>query len=44
MQSIPPLKVSTDRVVITKAHREKAREGGITIEQLLGTEEVPEGN
>ena len=40
MQSIPPLKVSTDKAV-TDADREMAREMDITVEQLLGIEEVP---
>ena len=40
VQSIPPLKVSTDKAV-TDADREMAREMGITVEQLLGIEEVP---
>ena len=43
MQSIPPLKVSTEKAV-TDANREMAREMGITVEQLLGMEEVPTFN
>ena len=39
MQSIPPLKVITDNA-LTNA----AREMGITVEQLLGTEELPMGD
>jgi hypothetical protein len=42
VQSIPPLKVSTaDKPVITDAAREMAREVGVTIEQLLGIEDLP---
>ena len=40
VQSIPPLKVSTDKVV-TNADREMAREMGVIVEQLLGIEEFP---
>ena len=36
-----PLKVSTDKVVITDADREKARQIDITVEQLLEIEEFP---
>ena len=42
MQSIAPLKVSTEQeVVITDADREAARAAGITVEQMLGLEEIP---
>src|SRR6266566_70399 len=40
VQSITPLKV-TDKVVITDADRENARQLGITVEQLLEIEEFP---
>ena len=43
VQSIPPLKASTEKAV-TDANREMAREMGITVEQLLGMEEVPAFN
>ena len=41
MQSIPPLKVMSTDKAVTDADREMAREMGITVEQLLGIEEVP---
>jgi len=41
VQSIPPLKVSTDKAVIDADTEMAAREMGITVEQLLGIEEVP---
>ena len=42
MQSIGPLKVSTEKeVVITDADREMARAVGLTAEQMLGLEEIP---
>ena len=38
----PPLKVSTtDKPVITDAARQMAREAGVTVEQLLGIEDLP---
>ena len=45
MQSIPPLIVPThvstdaDQLVITDDHRRQAEEAGVTVEQLLGTED-----
>ena len=45
MQSITPLKVSTEKAIdYSDANREMAREMGITVEQLLGMEEVPTFN
>ena len=46
MQSTPPLIVQThvstaDRLVITDDLRRQAKEAGVTVEQLLGTEELP---
>ena len=42
MQSIAPLKVSTEQeVVITDTEREAARAAGLTVEQMLGLEEIP---
>jgi hypothetical protein len=47
VQSIPPLIVQShgvstaDQPVITDAHRQMAREAGVTVEQLLGIEELP---
>ena len=42
MQSIAPLKVSTEQeVVITDAEGETARAAGLTVEQMLGLEEIP---
>jgi len=46
MQSIPPLIVQThvstaDRPAITDDLRRQAKEAGITVEQLLGLEEIP---
>ena len=45
VQSIALLKVSTEQEVVrTDAAREAARAAGITVEQLLGMEEVPTFN
>lgn len=41
VQSIPPLKVSTDKAVTDADTEMAAREMGITVEQLLGIEELP---
>jgi hypothetical protein len=46
VQSIPPLIVQTpvstaDRLVITDDHKRQAKEAGVTVEQLLGLEEIP---
>ena len=41
MQSIAPLKVSTEqKVIITDLEREAARTAGITVEQYLGLEDI----
>ena len=46
MQSTPPLIVQTpvstaNRLVITDDHKRQAKEAGVTVEQLLGLEEIP---
>ena len=41
MQSIAPLKVSTEQeVIITDLEREAARAAGLTVEQYLGLEDI----